>query len=256
MVCLLLSFLKKECKCEKVSKYKDYKQEKLCKNYLKIFWLNIVIKFADKHSKFNENPLLRFFVYLVISVLFVYHVGAEEYSDETIKAIGQGFFIAPLVNLMISNQEKIIEMFVLVFSIEDSIPEDTTLDPYSQTIRNSLLDCKNMQDSFREQEKYIWKLFSTAATQAIANRENFKRLNNKTLLVSGFWLIIGYNLFIFGMHNWSLGILFFSFLMVINRLLLGLRSIIKYYLIFKVSSLLKEHMKEKITKELDKSFNV
>lgn len=164
--------------------------------------------------------------------------------DTTINAVQKGFFIAPLITLIMANQEKVNKTFMRVFNLKDNDgdsdnEEKIELDPYSMKIRTTLMELILLKDTFSDKDKEIWNLFRTASNQAITYRESFERLNHKTLVLSSFWLLFGYVFFIFGFYSVASFFLFFAILMIINRLLLGVRSIIKYYLIYKVASLLR-----------------
>lgn len=165
-------------------------------------------------------------------------------EDTTANAVQKGFFIAPLITLIMANQEKVNKTFIKVFNLKDkeedpSSRKNVELDPYSMKIRTTLMELILLKDIFTAKDKEIWSLFHTASNQAIIYRESFERLNHKTLVLSSFWLLFGYAFFIFNFYSVASFFLFFAILMIINRLLLGVRSIIKYYLIYEVASLLR-----------------
>ena len=252
---IIFSFIqKKEYNCLEQAHIDKYYHHQPCKNYLKIYWLKQANIFAVWQNKFNDSFIVKLIILITISIFLVFFSAISSNHETFVRAIQQGFFMAPLVNLMMSNQEKVNRIFLQVFFIEENKDkEENELDPYSKKIRKALEEALLLRDTFTDEDKKIWNLFSDASEQAILSRKNFERLNNKTLVLSGFWLVTGYIFFILGFVEFSAFFLFFSLLMVINRLLLGVRSIVKYYLIYKVATLLKETKQTDEAKNLEES---
>ena len=157
-----------------------------------------------------------------------------DYSDVTTASIiKQGFFITPLITLMMTNQQKFIDIFQKVISENDE--EIKNLDAYAKDVHDTLTECRANEDLEKNE---LWNILKKATLESLKNRASADRLANQTLVVAGFFLIIGYLFLIYHYYNISAFMLILTFLMIINRTLLGIRSIAKFYLFYKVAQLL------------------
>ena len=134
---------------------------------------------------------------------------------------------------MMTNQQKFIDLFQKVISEdEDEINE---LDAYAKDVHDTLTQCRANEDLDRNE---LWKVLKKATSESLKNRASADRLANQTLVVAGFFLIVGYLFHIYHYYHISAFMLILTFLMIINRTLLGIRSIAKFYLFYKVAQLL------------------
>lgn len=235
-----------------IQKYKFYQTRNL-KDFLKIAALILLHRVARIHDRFNNNPILKIIIYTTISlgiILLYSYFTTRISSTEPIshESIGNGFFIAPLVTLMITQQERFIKMFLTVFELEDKNriqKEDDDiieLDEESNEIKVRLLNIRNNESQFTDGEKNIWRIIEETWIYAANNRKNFKRKNTQALIMVASILMVGYIFYILTLHNVALFFLIFSLLILLNRLFLGIRTMLKFHLIAKVSKLLSRTM--------------
>ena len=159
-----------------------------------------------------------------------------------------GFLLTPLILLMINNQKYIIENFINTFKIDFNNKEEIVLDPKSLEIRENVLQVTVAISTLDTENKdYVsqWQSFEKIVKNAVKSRANFERLNNQSLLIMAFILLIGYIFLLFNVICVSVFLLFFSFYILINRvLIMGIRSILKYYCIAKQADELVIKIKE------------
>jgi len=217
--------------------------------------LKAIHNIARQHDKFNKNIPLKILVFTIFSLLFVllYNQG-RDYQD----AIKNGFFIAPLITLMITHQEKYLNIFLKVYKISSSTSsdynkEDDEIDEKSKKIRLNLLKIRFNSENYTAENKEIWHVIKETWEYSTRNRDSYKRENTQTLIIVAFLLMTGYIMLILSLYSIALFFLVYSFSMLVNRLFLALRAIIKYYLIAKVSVLLNNEVEQSLEKDMKNS---
>jgi len=247
-------------------------------NYsIKTFFLKGVHAFAIAHDGLNRVVVFKYSLFIIFSFIFakLYMLNVILPNDckpmhDTIR---NGFFIAPLVTLMFTHQARIIELFLNVFQIkpvcETCIKEmgngvsstrdlnTVVLDNYSIKIQHALFTISRNSPHLREKEEAIWGIFNNTKIYANNNRDNYERENTQALLIAATILFIGYMYFILGMVQVATTLLIFSFTILLNRLALGIRTIIKFYLIGELAIMLagstESRTKNIMTSAIDKA---
>ena len=205
----------------------------------------LLVGLSKLHDNFNKYTHLKIFVFTLIGFFcsyFIYQYYLQLDPNEKNffhKILGNGFFLAPLILLIINNQKYIIENFIKTFKIETTnlytSIQKNELDPNSKRIRNNIIELVKHIDIINTKDELNkkWKTFKNIVDSAVEARLNFERLNNQSLLIVAILLLTGYIS------------LLISFLILINRvLILGIRSLLKYYCIDKESLLILEQIKQ------------
>jgi hypothetical protein len=222
---------------------------------------NLLITLSKKHDDFNKNTFLKIYIITVIGLLLAYYIYDVYYlhlNKNFIKILGNGFFLAPLILLIINNQKYIIENFINTFRIKYENNEKIILDPNSQRIKNNIIELVkniNIIEQYNDLNQK-WKSFNEIVNFAIESRLNFERLNNQSLLIVSILLLLGYTSLLFDNIFFSISFLIVSFLILINRvLILGIRSLLKYYCIGRESLIMLDKINDITKKEMENSFN-
>ena len=101
--------------------------------------------------------------------------------------LGNGFFLTPLILLIINNQKYIIENFIKTFKIEtektkyvlkiyylSTFNQENELDPNSKRIRNNIIELVKHIDIINKKEELNkkWKTFKNIVDSAVEARLN------------------------------------------------------------------------------------
>ena len=216
-------------------------------------FFDILITLSKLHDDFNKHTYLKIHTFIFIGILISYFIYQgyflqlnQEEKKFFVKVLGNGFFLAPLILLIINNQKYIIENFIKTFRIESEKKnstkivcicesyKETNLDPNLQRIKNNIIELAKNIDAINQYEtlKNKWKIFKQIVDNAIESRLNFERLNSQSLLIVTILLLSGYLTLLIDNIFLSLFFLIISFFILINRvLILGIRSLLKYYCI-------------------------
>lgn len=225
---------------------RDYPIKEIINYSVKIWVLKLVHKFAIAHDALNRVVVLKYLFFLSFSIIFALSYDFNNQTNSTNEAIRNGFFIAPLVTLMFTQQAKIIEIFLSVFNTKlictkcvtnmndptsETSNDKISLDVYSVQVQNGLYIAARNRRDFTKKEKEIWKIFDITRKYANSNRNNYERENTQALLIAAALLFIGYMYFIQDMVVAATTLLIFAFVILLNRLALGIRTVVKFYLI-------------------------
>lgn len=250
------SFLSQKCPLQNNS---IYRSQDYCKDYCKIAALKLIHNIARIHDKFNKNIFLKYFTLFILSFFFVFLYSTVDFGNTNTngESIRNGFFIAPLITMMITHQEKYLNIFLAVFRVPNtglctdvSSKDYDAVDSRSLKVRTNLLKIRNNEKNFTKSESEIWAVIKETWIYSTQNRDSYIRENTQTLIIVAFILMLGYMLFILNCHLTALFFLIFSLLMLLNRLFLAFRAILKYYLISKVSILLNRDIEESVEKDM------
>lgn len=241
-------------------------------------FFNLLVDLSKLHDNFNKYTYFKIFIFTLIGFFcsyFIYqyylHLSLSEKKFFK-KVLGNGFFLTPLILLIINNQKYIIENFIKTFKIEAEKPsyffnvyylfpfkqkDKDELDPNSKRIRNNIIELVKHIDIINKKDELNkkWKTFKNIVDSAVEARLNFERLNNQSLLIVAILLLTGYISLLINQIFFSLFFLIISFLILINRvLILGIRSLLKYYCIDRESLLILEQIKHE-TKQVDEKID-
>ncbi len=241
-------------------------------------FFNLLVDLSKLHDTFNKYTYFKIFIFTLIGFFCSYFI-YQYYSHLSLsgknffkKVLGNGFFLAPLILLIINNQKYIIENFIKTFKIETEKPtyffnvyylfpfnqkDKDELDPNSKRIRNNIIELVKHIDIINKKDELSkkWKTFKNIVDSAVEARLNFERLNNQSLLIVAILLLTGYISLLINQIFFSLFFLIISFLILINRvLILGIRSLLKYYCIDRESLLILEQIKHE-TKQVDEKID-
>jgi len=239
-------------------------------------FFNLLVDLSKLHDSFNKYTYIKIFIFTLIGFLCSYHI-YQYYlqlnsNDKSffIRVLGNGFFLAPLILLIINNQKYIIENFIKTFKIETEQYSSTfqlyyafrfnykdELDPNSKRIRNNIIELVKNRDIIKKYDNLEkkWETFKNIVDSAVEARLNFERLNNQSLLIVTILLLTGYISLLLDKVFFSLFFLIISFLILINRvLILGIRSLLKYYCIDRESIIILSQIKHE-TKKVDEEID-
>lgn len=249
---------------------RDYTIKEIINHSTKMWVLKLVHGFAIAHDALNRKIIFKYSLFFTFSLFFAqaYMTANPEIngSMDTHEAIRNGFFIAPLITLMFAQLAKIIEIFLSVFNTKPICKEcvaemknnisgkahnsEISLDLYSVQVQKGLYTAARNLPNFTEKEKEIWKIFDSTRTYANANRDNYERENTQALLIAATLLFAGYMYFIQDMILVATTLLIFSFTILLNRLALGIRTVLKFYLIGELAIVLAGSSEKKTRNEL------
>jgi len=236
-------------------------------------FFNLLVDLSKLHDYFNKYTFVKVFIFILIGFFCSYFIYQYYLNiDDKIffhKVLGNGFFLAPLILLIINNQKYIIENFIKTFKIETegsiytfnlslfTFNQKDELDPNSKRIRNNIVELVKNIDIINKKDELNkkWKTFKNIVDSAVEARLNFERLNNQSLLIVAILLLTGYISLLVHQIFFSIFFLIISFLILINRvLILGIRSLLKYYCIDRESMIILEQIKHE-SKQVDEKID-
>jgi len=254
-------FFKNKC-CLRVKKFRHqyslYYKFILLKNIHSFF--RKIDLFATKHSIIIQMILFSIAFYASYCIILRYY---PTQIKELEALISKGFFIAPLVTLMVNNQKAIVNHFSAIFTYDEkkgttsfkNLDKDSIFHHKDTVIRERMIEVIYSVSSSDKIKMYI-KFTRTILNESLAVRVGNDHINAKTMIYSGTSLMIGFFLLLFGIYGLALSFLLYSLLLILGKEILAMRSILKRYLFARyLKKLSKEKKKCTPSERKDTIFN-
>jgi len=184
----------------------------------------------------RKHPIiLQVFIFLlsIVGSYFVLNRFTQGEENQLQSLISKGFFIAPLVTLMVSNQKAIVNHFSAVFfydnenkEIEEGLDKDNIISKKDIVFRDLMIRVFYSvapNDRMKDYITFTKKIIKESLTARDGN--DYK--NASAMIFSGTALMLGFFMLLFGFYGTSLAFLFYSLLIILAKEILGIRSIIK-----------------------------
>jgi len=201
--------------------------------FISLSTFNSFFKTIDKFCK--KHPFLSQVMIFIIAALGSYFV-QQRFIDNTSgleNLISKGFFIAPLVTLMVSNQKAIVNHFSAVFfydqknkGIDNTIDKDNIVHKQDIEIRKTMIEVVYSVSPNKRISDYI-AYAKKIIKESLAIRDGNDYRNATAMIFSGSALMLGFFMLLFGFYGSALTFLFYSLLLILVKEILGIRSIFK-----------------------------
>jgi hypothetical protein len=234
-LCLCRNFFQKKDKHISCKKAKHFRKKySLHFKFLSLFYFHEFFKSMDVFSK--KHPfILHLLVFILAGVGSYFVLGRFTIDEDTQlqSLISKGFFIAPLVTLMVSNQKAIVNHFSAVLfydeknkGIDVNIDKDSIVHKKDIGFRDLMIGVIYAVAPNERSNDYII-LTRRIIKESLAARDGNDYKNATAMIFSGSSLMVGFFMLLFGFFGISLTFLFYSLFIILTKEILGIRSIVK-----------------------------